>query len=410
MSQYHEEEAGLVSVIMPSYNRKETIGRAIQSVINQTYQNWELIIVDDASADDTEEAVNSFKDGRIIYLRNEVNRGANYSRNKGIRNASGEYIAFLDSDNTWRQDKLEKQTKLIRCGTDMVYSAYNFYNGNNCRKLPVLNYPVDFYDRRLCEVLTECNVVDTSTIIVRKSFLDEIGLFDEEMPRHQDYELAVRIAEHGTVQYIDEALADVYRMKQSISNNHKALFKSIVLMLKKHRGFFMKNNGISRHFQLGLNYCVQRKLGLETVLSYLQYIRSELFAEFPEAVWELWEAAFQNLNADYEQNCEMFKQYANNIQIQIRSGIKFAVYGAGVRAINFYDGLSDTAKDNLKYFVVSDKKGNADFISDKRVIGIDELGKEDKDILILIAMKRNYYTQVKELLETRGFSNYILVT
>ena len=104
---------GLVSIIMPSWNTEQFISETIQSVINQTYQNWELIIVDDCSTDNTDAVVASFKDDRIKYLHNDKNSGAALTRNKAMREARGEWIAFLDSDDLWTPDKLEKQVRFM---------------------------------------------------------------------------------------------------------------------------------------------------------------------------------------------------------------------------------------------------------------------------------------------------------
>ena len=104
----------LVSIIMPSYNTGKFIQETIDSVINQTYDNWELIIVDDCSSDNTDEIVKSIKDDRIFYLKNKKNSGAAVSRNKALKMAKGKWIAFLDSDDLWKKDKLEKQIKFMK--------------------------------------------------------------------------------------------------------------------------------------------------------------------------------------------------------------------------------------------------------------------------------------------------------
>ena len=106
--------SGLVSIIMPSWNTENYIAKSIQSVIDQTYKNWELIIVDDCSSDHTDEIVASFQDERIIYLKNEQNRGAALTRNKALREAQGEWIAFLDSDDLWEPQKLEYQIRFMK--------------------------------------------------------------------------------------------------------------------------------------------------------------------------------------------------------------------------------------------------------------------------------------------------------
>lgn len=103
----------LVSIVMPSYNTAEYIGASIRSVLSQTYQNWELLIVDDCSTDNTDAVVAGFADSRIRYLRNEKNSGAAVSRNYALREAKGRWIAFLDSDDLWAPEKLEKQVAFM---------------------------------------------------------------------------------------------------------------------------------------------------------------------------------------------------------------------------------------------------------------------------------------------------------
>lgn len=108
-----ERMDGLVSIIMPSYNTAPYIEETIQSVLNQTYTNWELIIVDDCSNDSTDEVLDAIKDNRIRYFKNEKNSGAAVSRNKALREAKGQWIAYLDSDDLWMPEKLEKQIKFM---------------------------------------------------------------------------------------------------------------------------------------------------------------------------------------------------------------------------------------------------------------------------------------------------------
>ena len=117
---------GLVSIIMPSWNTAKFIAESIQCVINQTYQNWELLIVDDCSTDNTDEVVAPFlEDKRIKYLHNEKNSGAALTRNKAMREAQGEWIAFLDSDDLWTHDKLEKQVSFMKeNGYVLSYTEY----------------------------------------------------------------------------------------------------------------------------------------------------------------------------------------------------------------------------------------------------------------------------------------------
>ena len=116
---------GLVSIIMPSWNTGRFIGESIQSVLDQTYPNWELIIVDDCSTDNTDEVVASFQDDRIRYLHNEHNSGAALTRNYALREARGAWIAFLDSDDLWAPEKLAHQIRFMEeNGYSLSYTEY----------------------------------------------------------------------------------------------------------------------------------------------------------------------------------------------------------------------------------------------------------------------------------------------
>ena len=116
---------GLVSIIMPSWNTGNFIAESIQSVLNQTYTKWELIIVDDCSSDNTDEIVSLFKDDRIRFFHNIKNSGAALTRNKALREAKGEWIAFLDSDDLWHPQKLERQVYFMKNnGYNFSYTEY----------------------------------------------------------------------------------------------------------------------------------------------------------------------------------------------------------------------------------------------------------------------------------------------
>ena len=126
ISENKELEDGLVSIIMPSWNTGKYIAKSMESVINQSYENWELIIVDDCSTDNTDDVVKSYlKDGRIKYLKNDKNSGAALTRNKALREAQGEWVAFLDSDDLWMPGKLERQLAFMKSnGYVLSYTEY----------------------------------------------------------------------------------------------------------------------------------------------------------------------------------------------------------------------------------------------------------------------------------------------
>lgn len=119
----------LVSIIMPAYNTGRYISESIKSVLAQSYSDWELIIVDDCSTDNTDEVVASFNDPRIRYMKNEKNSGAAVSRNRALREAKGKWIAFLDSDDLWLPEKLEKQISfMVKNGYHFSYTNYEEIN------------------------------------------------------------------------------------------------------------------------------------------------------------------------------------------------------------------------------------------------------------------------------------------
>jgi len=111
----------LISVIIPTYNRAKSITRSIITVLNQTYENYELIVIDDCSTDSTKKILQSFSDKRIIYVRHLYNQGAAAARNTGIKIAKGKYIAFQDSDDEWLPKKLEKQMKVFKTASSKTY-------------------------------------------------------------------------------------------------------------------------------------------------------------------------------------------------------------------------------------------------------------------------------------------------
>ena len=116
---------GLVSIIMPSWNTGRFIAESIESVINQTYANWELLIVDDCSTDNTNEVVRKFNDDRIKFFKNEKNSGAAITRNRALREANGEWIAFLDSDDLWLPKKLEHQILFMK-KHNLIFSYHDY--------------------------------------------------------------------------------------------------------------------------------------------------------------------------------------------------------------------------------------------------------------------------------------------
>jgi glycosyltransferase involved in cell wall biosynthesis len=198
-----------VSVIIPTYNREELIQRAVQSLLNQTNQDFEAFVIDDASTDNTAEVIKRYKDNRIKYIRMPENKGQCVTRNIAIKQARGEYIGFLDSDDEWMPEKIEKQLRVFERSGDpnlaAVYSGLVITDEIQNKTFTVNrdNLRGDLYIK-----LLEGYCPATPTLfLVKKSVLDEVQGFDEVLPTFVDYDLWLRIAQLGyTFDFVDEPL------------------------------------------------------------------------------------------------------------------------------------------------------------------------------------------------------------
>ena len=202
----------LVSVIIPTYNRSHTIKRAIDSVLNQNYQNKEIIVVDDGSTDNTEAALRSYR-GKIRALK-QTNKGPSSARNYGIREAKGEYIAFLDSDDEWVENKLAKQMKVLsKCSKDVILCICDTklnaekYSGKSSFQIAKI-YPkkIESIWLNATEVLISRFVLFNQAVVVRRDILISIGAFNEDLKLMEDYDLSLRLSTNGLWAIINETL------------------------------------------------------------------------------------------------------------------------------------------------------------------------------------------------------------
>ncbi len=229
-------ESGLVSVVIPSYNRRDRILSSVRSVLEQSYEKLELIVVDDASTDGTMELFKNWPDPRLRYFRYEENRGACYARNYGAERSRGEFIAFQDSDDVWHPDKLEKQLEhLLTQGADLSFCGMNRIAQNGSS----FYYPVHPFrpERGLEEMLAE-NRAATQTMLMRREVWETLG-FDESFRRYQDWDFSIRAAESFRLAYLPQALVDSAVGEDSISasvNSYPALCR----LYSKHRELYRR--------------------------------------------------------------------------------------------------------------------------------------------------------------------------
>lgn len=203
-------DAPLVSVILPTYNRARVLPRAIRSVLNQTFSDLELIIVDDGSTDDTETVVRLFCDPRILYVRRERNEGVLPARNLGIRRARGSFIAFQDSDDEWLSEKLERQLHLLSTSGDDV-GAVGCGRLNHSRRGVQTVLPISrgwVFEDILAGRAKGCG---TPLLVVRRFASEPDIFFDERFPALGERDYLMRIAARRRVEFVDEPLVRVYR-------------------------------------------------------------------------------------------------------------------------------------------------------------------------------------------------------
>lgn len=218
---------GLVSIIMPSWNTGKFIAESIESVLAQTYKNWELLIVDDCSTDNTDEVVASFKDTRIKYFKNEKNSGAALTRNRAMREAQGEWIAFLDSDDLWAPNKLEKQLRFMN-DNGYVFSYHDFV------KIDEESKPLNVY-------VTGPNVVTKQGMynygypgcLTFMYSAKAMGLIQiKDIKKNNDYAILLKLCKKADCYLLNENLAQYRIRKKSISHD------KITKKLKSHYDLF----------------------------------------------------------------------------------------------------------------------------------------------------------------------------
>lgn len=205
-----------VSIIMPSYNTAEFISNTIHSVLNQTYTDWELIIVDDCSKDNTDEVVAPFlADPRIRYLKNEVNSGAALSRNRALREATGKWIAFLDSDDLWEPEKLEKQIAFMK-ENGYAFSYTDYMIQLNGQWLPYVYTGPRVVNRR--KMYDYC-YFSTITVMYDREVIGLVQI--ENLRKNNDYAMWLQAIEKSSCYRLPECLSYYIKHEGSISSGSK---------------------------------------------------------------------------------------------------------------------------------------------------------------------------------------------
>jgi len=264
-----------ISVIIPTYNRPEMLSAAICSVLNQTFQDFELIVVDDASEGQIQDLLTVFNDRRIKYIRHNANRGEGASRNTGIAHSEGEFIGFLDDDDQWLPEKLRLQFDLLEKSSPKIGGVYSSFFAIDMENGTTLGQWVPKKRGDIYEDMKFDNFVGTpSTVLLRRECFDRAGLFDEDIAYGLDYDLWIRISKEFHFDYIKIPLVKYYFHKNQISNNLEIRSRGREALLRKHSHFFTSNKkAYTNHLlELGLLYRNQQKIG-RAETAFLEAIR-----------------------------------------------------------------------------------------------------------------------------------------
>ena len=231
----------LVSIVLPTYNRAHFIKRSVDSILRQTFRDFELLIVDDGSTDNTHEIINSIDDDRLSYIKLVINKGQSTARNVGIKAAKGVWVAFQDSDDIWLDTKLEKQVKAAEKLSDeygVVHCGIQFKDFNSGKVLSkwIVREDINY------EIFNN-NIgagPGTPTMMIRKKVFDDIGYFDESIPSHEESELSLRIAQKYKYKLVDEFLVESTSNHKQVTANNDLFIRGKEVILNKHKGVLSK--------------------------------------------------------------------------------------------------------------------------------------------------------------------------
>jgi len=248
-----------VSVIIPTYNRAEFLRLAITSVLNQTFQDFEIIVVDDASEDHTHEVMNNLNDKRIKYIRHEVNKRVSAARNTGVLNSSGDYIAFLDDDDEWLPGKLQIQVALLEDSTSTFGGVYTGFVHIDRSTGRILEQVVPERRGNIYNDLLKDNCIGTpSTVLLRRQCLDRVGLFDESIEFWEDYDLWIRVSKEFHFECVPECLVKYWFHGNQLSTNIELMIRALEAQIRKY----------GESFSLHRKYCSDRYLSLAVLYCY----------------------------------------------------------------------------------------------------------------------------------------------
>ncbi len=259
----------MISTIMPTYNRQNLIVEAIESALNQTWTNLELIVIDDGSTDNTKILLSKYNhDKRFIYIY-QNNLGQSVARNRGLKEAKGDFIAFLDSDNVWLLDKLEKQVEVINKNQDCdIFYGDCISIDEDGIEISRINMPR--YSGYITKHLIKDNHVSMNTTLTKKKCFDVLGGLSEKVRVGDDYELWLRLSTQFKFKYTPEYFAKYRIMEEQISTDKARRFDSNESVLKEFFNTFPEAVSL-REKNRGLSFFYVRRARYEISRHYYRY-------------------------------------------------------------------------------------------------------------------------------------------
>ncbi len=249
-----------VSVIIPCFNYGAYLPRAVTSIINQTWKDWEILIVNDGSTDNTDAIVGTLPVDHypIRYIGRRENRGPSYTRNEGMNAAEGQFLAFLDADDEWYPEKLERQIRLFQDDSSLGLVAAGVHLIDENKGIERRYLPSRFPDRKtLVRSMLMKNVIPaTSSVVIRKRCIDDLGGFDEDLRFAEDWDLWLRIASKYGVNFIHEPLIRFYEHPNNVSRDILKMSEGRKVVIKRHSPRLLRE-GLVRRIDVfrALSYC-----------------------------------------------------------------------------------------------------------------------------------------------------------
>jgi glycosyltransferase involved in cell wall biosynthesis len=283
-------ETPQVSVIIPTYNAGRFVAEAIKSVLDQTFADFEVLVIDDGSSDNTAEIVQDFADARVRYIYQD-NRGLAGARNTGIRSARGELIALLDADDVWLTNFLERMASILTSNRNLagVYCGFQYIEQDGTPSPKCVRHVVP--SGKLCEALHRASFIVPSTTLMRRSCYVETGLFDEYLRAVEDWDMWLRVSERYTVVGIKDVLVRYRQHPANMTKDLPRMRDAWLKLLDKHWGTDKGNPerwSDDRRVVYGL-LCRNQAIGYLALSAYDESARwlADLFQTIPESVRDI---------------------------------------------------------------------------------------------------------------------------